>query len=157
MDPNLVSQTRLGYNAPVSKRARIVTSDEQIEAAIAAAKVREGLRPRAVSAKYRPGKDAFVIALATGVEIVIPRKLLQGLENATPAQAAEVEIWGPGDSLHWESIDVDHYVPSLIEGVFGNRRWMSEIGKIGGSVRSEAKRKAARKNGSKGGRPRVQA
>jgi len=141
----------------VSKKERIVTTDKEIDAAIALAKLREPFRPRAVSAKYRAGKDAFAITLSTGVEIVIPRRLLQGLEHATPAQAAEVAIWGPGDSLHWESIDVDHHVPSLIEGVFGNRRWMSEIGKIGGSVRSDAKREAARKNGSKGGRPRVHA
>jgi hypothetical protein len=79
---------------------------------------------------------------------------LQGLEGATPAQAAEVEIWGPGSSLHWDSLDVDHYVPSLIEGVFGNRRWMSELGKIGGISRSDAKRAAARKNGHKGCRPK---
>ena len=141
----------------MSKKARIITTDKEIDAAIALTKLRESFRPRAVSAKYRVAKDAFAITLSTGVEIVIPRKLLQGLEHATPAQAAEVEIWGPGDSLHWESIDVDHFVPSLIEGVFGNRRWMSEIGKIGGSVRSDAKREAARKNGSKGGRPRVHA
>ncbi len=141
----------------MSKKARIITTDKEIDAAIALTKLREPFRPRAVSAKYRAAKDAFTITLSTGVEIVIPRKLLQGLEHATPAQAAEVEIWGPGDSLHWESIDVDHFVPSLIEGVFGNRRWMSEIGKMGGSVRSDAKREAARKNGSKGGRPRVHA
>jgi hypothetical protein len=96
----------------------------------------------------------MVIRLATGVEFTIPRKLLQGLENAAPEQAAEVEILGPGDSFHWESIDVDRYVPSLIEGMFGNRRWMSEIGKLGGAARTEAKRASSRKNGKKGGRPR---
>jgi hypothetical protein len=47
------------------------------------------------------------ITLATGVELAIPRQLLQGLDGATPAQLAGVEILGPGDSLHWESPDVD--------------------------------------------------
>jgi hypothetical protein len=135
-------------------KARITTTDAEIDAAIALAALREPYRPKAVSATYHAQDDAIAIKLATGVEIKIPRKLLQGLERATPAQLGEVEILGPGDSLHWESLDVDHYVPSLIEGVFGNRRWMSEIGKIGGAARTDAKRAAARSNGQKGGRPR---
>lgn len=49
---------------------------------------------------------------------------------------------------------MDFYLPSIVEGVFGNRRWMSEIGRLGGSARTNAKRAASRKNGKKGGRPR---
>jgi hypothetical protein len=138
----------------MTKKARILTTDAEIDAAIALAKLREPYRPKAVAAEYRAKEDVVAVKLASGVELVIPRELLQGLENATPDQVAQVEIWGPGSSLHWEPLDVDHYVPSLIEGVFGNRRWMSELGKRGGAVRSEAKARAARRNGRKGGRPR---
>ncbi|MBC5804712.1 MAG: DUF2442 domain-containing protein [Candidatus Eremiobacter antarcticus] len=138
-------------------KARILTTDAEIDAAISLANLREPYRPKAVAVAYRPEDDVIVIKLATGVELAIPRRLLQGLENATTDQAAQVEIWGPGSSLHWESLDVDHYIPSLIEGVFGNRRWMSALGKRGGAVRSAAKTRAARKNGRKGGRPRKRA
>src|SRR5476649_1707250 len=144
----------MGEDASMKTKARVVTTDAEIDAAIALATLREPFRPKAVAAAYRAKDDMIEIKLATGVELAIPRKLLQGLENATPAQSAEVEIWGPGSSLHWESLDVDHYVPSLIESVFGNRRRMSELGKIGGKSRSDAKRAAARKNGHKGGRPK---
>lgn len=137
-----------------TKAAGIVTTDAEIDAAIALAKVREPFRPKAVAAAYRAKDDVVAIKLATGVELAIPRKLLQGLEHATPAQLAKVEIVGAQDGLHWEALDVDHYVPALIEGVFGNRRWMSAIGTIGGRARSEAKARAVRKNGRKGGRPR---
>lgn len=138
----------------MTKKARILTTDAEIDAAIALAKLREPYRPKAVAAEYRPKEDVVAVKLASGVELVIPRKLLQGLENAAPEQIARVEIWGPGTSLHWDALDVDHYLPSLIEGIFGNRRWMSELGKRGGAVRSEAKAQAARTNGQKGGRPR---
>jgi len=33
------------------------------------------------------------------------------------------------------------------------RKWLAEIGKLGGSVTSPAKRQAARENGQLGGRP----
>jgi hypothetical protein len=146
---------RLGENASMSKtKARIVTTDAEIDAAIAQAKVYDQYRSKAVAAAYRAKDDVIVIKLATGVELTIPRKLLQGLENTTPAQLAEVKVVVAQSGLHWESLDVDHYIPALIDGVFGTRTWMSELGKIGGTSRSEAQRAAARKNGRKGGRPR---
>ena len=53
-------------------------------------------RPRAVSANYRASDDAVAITLATGVELTIPRRLLQGLGSATPAELAhqmsEIEV-----------------------------------------------------------------
>ena len=41
--------------------------------------------------------------------------------------------------------------------MFGNRRWMSEIGKRGGAARTPAKAAAARTDGRQGGRPRKDA
>jgi hypothetical protein len=135
-------------------KPRVTTTDDEIDAAIALAKLREPFRPKAVAAKYRVKDDTIAVTLATGVELVIPRKLLQGLEHAAPGELEKLEIMGPGDSLHWESLDVDHYIPGLIDGVFGNRRWMSAIGKLGGAARSPAKRASSRANGAKGGRPK---
>lgn len=134
--------------------ARIVTSDAEIDAAIVQAKLYDEYRPKAISVKYLRTTDSFAIRLATGVEIVIPRKLLQGLDRATPAQLADVRIVAAKSGLYWKALDVDHYIPSLIEGVFGNRRWMSAIGRKGGAVRSAAKARAVRENGRKGGRPK---
>jgi hypothetical protein len=136
-------------------KARVVTTDAEIDAAIARGKIYDQYRPRAVAATYCQKADTIVVKLATGVEIVIPRKLMQGLEKATAAQIARVRVEDHGSMLHWESLDLDHYVPGLIEGVFGNRRWMSEIGKKGGAKRSAAKTSTARANGRKGGRPKL--
>lgn len=137
--------------------ARVVTSDAEIDAAIARANVYDRHRPKAVAATYRPKGDAIVIKLVTGVELAVPRKLMQGLEHATARQLAEIELDDYGSALHWESLDVDHSISGLIDGVFGTRRWMSAIGMAGGASRSDAKRAASRKNGRKGGRPRKRA
>jgi len=132
---------------------RVITTDAEIDAAIARARAQEDRRPRAVNAYYSEADDKLFITLASGVEIVIPRTHLQGLENARPAQVAKVKLEGAGSGLHWPSPNVDHYIPGLLAEVFGTRRWMSELGRKGGAVRSAAKAAAARANGRKGGRP----
>lgn len=135
-------------------KARIVTTDAEIDAAIAQANRYDQYRPKVIAAAYHVKEDVVVVKFLTGVELVIPRMLLKGLESATPSQLAEVEIVDVQSGLHWESLDVDHYIPAMIAGVFGTRAWMSELGKAGGASRSEAKGSAARENGRKGGRPR---
>ena len=54
----------------------------------------------------------------------------------------------------WEELDSHLSVPGLVAGTFGTKRWMSELGRKGGSVRSEAKAKSSRENGKLGGRPK---
>jgi hypothetical protein len=135
----------------------IVTTDAEIDAAIAQANIYDQYRPKAVAAAYRAKDDVFVIKFLTGVELTVPRRLLQGLENATPEQLAEVEIVDLQSGLHWESLDADHYIPKMLEGIFGTRKWMTQLGKMGGASRSKAKQTAARRNGRKGGRPRKKA
>ncbi len=135
-------------------RHRVITTDAEIDAAIAEARAQENNRSRAVKAYYDASDDKVVIRLASGVDVAIPRTHLQGLENATRTQAAELQLEGAGSGLHWASLDVDHYIPGLLAGVFGTRRWMSELGRKGGAVRNAAKAAAARANGRKGGRPR---
>jgi hypothetical protein len=132
---------------------RVVTTDAEIDAAIARARAHEGERPRAVSASYREADDKLLVALASGLELAIPRTHLQGLEHAQPADVARVELDEAGSGLHWPSLNVDHYVLGLLAGVFGTRWWMSELGRKGGAARSAAKAAAARANGRKGGRP----
>ena len=108
----------------------------------------------AVSARYNRRSGRVVINLNTGVQIAFPPRLAEGLANASPADLAEIEISPAGLGLHWPKLDADVYVPALLQGVFGSRRWMAaQLGATGGKARSHAKAAAARENGRKGGRP----
>jgi hypothetical protein len=80
--------------------------------------------------------------------------LAEGLTDAPRSKLKKIEIRPNGLGLHWPQLDADLYVPALIEGAFGLRRWMPHIGELGGSARSAAKAKASRQNGTRGGRPK---
>ena len=134
---------------------KIVTSDAEIDLAIERAKnVRREPLVTEVEYKAGPELDLLILKLSNGHRRVIPREELQGLQSATKEQIARVEILGGGTGLHWPDLDVDFYVPGLLRGVYGNKKWMAEIGRSGGSAKSVAKKMAARANGLKGGRPR---
>ncbi len=136
-------------------RHRVVTTDAEIDQAIERAKnLRREARVTAVEYRPGPGLDLLILKLSDSSRHVIPREDLQGLQLAAKDQIARVEILGNGTGLHWPELDVDLYVPGLLRGVYGTKRWMAEIGRSGGSVKSAAKKRAARANGLKGGRPR---
>ena len=113
--------------------------------------------PRAISVCYSRSKDAFNIELRNGIELRIPRRLLEGLAEATSADASRVVIFDKGARLHWSALDVDLTVPGLLSGIFGTKTWMSELGRAGGRQRSAARAAASRTNGHLGGRPRKRA
>lgn len=115
---------------------------------------RQQARERARSARYDAATGRIEVELTNGCLFAFPAELGQGLRGASAAQLAEVEVTPSGTGLHWESLDADLLVSSLLRGVFGSRRWMSELGRLGGQATSPAKAAAARRNGRKGGRPR---
>lgn len=110
--------------------------------------------PRAVAARYDRRARKVVIELDNGCSLLIPPALAQGLTTAAPADLADVLILGPGTTIAWPRLDVQFSVAGLLAGILGTRAWMAELGRAGGRATSPAKSRAARRNGSKGGRPR---
>jgi hypothetical protein len=134
---------------------KVITTDAEIDEALAIAKDQpEELRVIAVEYKTGVGLDIFILKLNDGHRFLIPREDLEGLQDATPNQIAQVEILGNGTGLHWKSLDLDFYVPNLLRNIYGTRRWMAQIGRRGGLTKSTAKQKSSRVNGLKGGRPK---
>ena len=109
--------------------------------------------PLAESAYYDQPTGKVVVELNNGVGLHIPPALIQGMENATPADMAEIVIEGHGIGLHFPRLDADLYVPALARGVLGTSAWMRSLGWKGGMSKSPAKAEAARRNGRLGGRP----
>jgi hypothetical protein len=83
-------------------------------------------KPRALAARYDRNLERLVVDLANGCTFLFPPRLAQGLENATDDQLERVEILGYGFGLHWEDLDADLKVESLLAGRFGSQRYMEE-------------------------------
>ena len=127
-----------------------MVTDRQYEAAVARGK--DELAPLAKSARVTQRK--LRVEFTNGVSLLVPVEMVEGLADASAAQLAQVEIEGGGTTLHWDELDVDLFVPTLVHGIMGTESWMSRIGRAGGQARSKRKAAAARKNGQKGGRPK---
>jgi hypothetical protein len=127
---------------------------EQFEAAKARGEAR--MRgPRAESAHYDAGRNRVIVRLTTGVEIGFAPRDVEGLQHASTADLKTIEVEAFGLGIHFPTIDADLYVPALLEGVLGSKRWMAaQLGAAGGRSRTQAKAAASRENGKRGGRPR---
>ena len=135
------------------------STDEEIEAqslkAHEAARLREEKGVYATSARYDRVADRVVIELKNGITLMFPPHLAQGLAGASPEELEDVTISPAGWTVDWKKLGAGFTVDGLLAGIFGGEKWMAQhFGRKGGQVRSEAKTKAVRENGKKGGRPR---
>jgi hypothetical protein len=111
--------------------------------------------PKAVSVHYDRKSGHIVISLSSKLILSFSPRDAQGLENAKPSQLDEIEITPSGFGIHFPKLDADLYVPGLLEGFLGSKKWMAaRLGQVGGLSRSRAKRAASKINGRLGGRPR---
>lgn len=137
-----------------------MTDDTRIEDAAIAAARRRGdaldlTEPRASQARYDAATGRVIVDLTNGCAFAFPARAVEGLAEASDDALAQVEVLGAGYGLHWEALDADLSVPSLLMGIFGTRAWMArEQARRAGAATSPAKAAAARANGAKGGRPK---
>jgi hypothetical protein len=120
--------------------------------------------PKADSAKYDRKTKRLVLDMENGTTLLVPVRLIQGLQTDDEEALSDIKLVIEGSQIHWVKLDVQFYVKSLLNGVFGTQKWMNglnehlaEIGRKGGLARTEAKRRASVENGRKGGRPRKNA
>jgi len=130
-------------------------TDDTFDMANRRAAAKKAAYPAVVSVRYDRRVARIVIALDSGLELAFSPKHAQGLENAHPADLIDAEITPSGLGVHFPRLDADLYIPALLEGFLGSKRWMAaEIGKLGGTASTAAKAAAARQNGKLGGRPK---
>ncbi|PYE28526.1 uncharacterized protein DUF2442 [Rhizobium sp. PP-CC-3A-592] len=99
--------------------------------------------------------ERVVVDFTNGASFLFPARALEGPQDATTEQLAEVALLGE-TGLHWESLDADYTISGLMSGIFGTKSFM-DAQRRGGQSRSPTKVSASRANGAKGGRPKTSA
>ena len=74
--------------------AKVLTTDAEIDAAIEQARRLERFDRRVIRASYSEGTDSIVLLLENGVTLSVPRRLLQGLTEASPGDLNQIELLG---------------------------------------------------------------
>ena len=128
---------------------------DAFEIASARARKRKADAPTAIAARYDVRLGKIVISLSNGLDIAFPPEVAQGLEGASAAALKTIEISPSGFGVHFPKLDADFYLPALLEGVLGSRKWIAaRLGAAGVRAKTKAKVVAARQNGRLGGRPK---
>lgn len=125
--------------------------ERQYRAAVQKGRQADEVEPRAAAARYDRERGAVVLELAGGVSLSFDPARLRWLDGLTPDQLACVRVSLGGAGLRWDEPDVDLSVPGVVALLLDLDRWAP---RYLGQTRSEAKARAARENGRKGGRPR---
>lgn len=123
----------------------------QNEAAVREAREADRIEPRANAALYDAERGLVLVELRNGFAFGFPPERVVGLQDASAAELSDVRISPSGDGLHWDDLNVDVSLTGLMADAFNLREWAP---RFMGQSRSEAKARAARLNGLKGGRPR---
>jgi hypothetical protein len=123
---------------------------QQNRQALREAREADRSEPRAGAVWHDRGRGLILVELRSGFVFGFPPARVPGLENASADQLSAVRISPSGDGLHWDEVNVDVSLTGLMREALNLREWAP---RIMGQIRSEAKARAARENGLKGGRP----
>ena len=107
-----------------------------------------------INARYEPASDAIRLTFRSGGSMMIPRRLITALARQPLSALRSISVSPAGDAVSWRALDVDVFVPGLVERAFGTRLFAAATGQRGGVRRTKAKAAAAKLNGARGGRPR---
>lgn len=94
----------------------------------AAGRRRRARGPLATTARFLAGH--VHVELHNGCAFIFPAALSQDLAGARAKDLREIEVTAGGLGLHFPRLDADLYVPNLLKGVLGTKRWMSQIGAL---------------------------
>jgi hypothetical protein len=106
---------------------RVVTTDAEIDAALERARKYAKYDRRVVKATYSKASDRLRLLLDDGVTSSIPCRLIQGLAGAQEKELGRIQVLGDGTGLLWPLLDIAHYVPALLQGIYGSEKWMTAL------------------------------
>ena len=82
------------------------------------------------SVEYNRERQAIDLHLSDGASLSVPVSRIQidGPENRpSETQLSEVQRWGGGNSIYFESLSEVLFLEDLKDGIYGDRAWMESL------------------------------
>ncbi len=103
-----------------------------------------------VAVRYSASSDSLNIKMPTGTMLIIPRLWMEEFRELSKSDMKKVRLNNVRDSIEIDHLDIQISAMGLLrDAVFGDDPYARA-----GRVSSPAKTRAARRNGSRGGRPK---
>ena len=143
--------------SPRPRRAPLTETEvlAQIEAADRLPPVEE---PTATSVSFDAAARRFTLLLANGTSLGFDADALWELKGASVEALEKVGLSPSGSAVTWPKLDMDISVDGLVLDLLGSPEWKRalrrNLNRELARTKSEARARAARENGKKGGRPK---
>jgi hypothetical protein len=129
-------------------------TQEALEAAERQGLERRSAGPTIQSAWYDSDRRLLLSQMIDGIVVGVPIDRFSSLGSRDDASLRRLHVAPSGLLVLWEDPDADVSIEQILGHAFGGPCMLREMARAAGRVRSEAKARAARANGGKGGRPR---
>jgi hypothetical protein len=141
----------------MTKKPKEIT-DAEYAAALTIGRTDAETEIRARRVQYVPERDAIEIVTNRNFGFSIPRVSVHALDDVPTEELAKLELWPDGSVIELGNRDIHISVHGLLTALLPEmlpaRAVASAFASRGGQSTSDAKRRSARANGRKGGRPR---
>jgi hypothetical protein len=82
--------------------------------------------PYAVAARYEPSLHRILVTLSSHLESAVNPEQTQTLQGKPATSLRAMEISPTGYALFFPDLDDGSYLPGLMQGIFGTKKWMAE-------------------------------
>jgi len=96
-----------------------INFDKEFERAVQAGEEANATEARGMAVRYDPERKEILVSLRLGGDLTLRTEFVPILRGRSDEELADVELTPSGAGLHWERLDVDLSIPSLIEGNYG--------------------------------------
>lgn len=95
--------------------------------------------PKAAAAHYDKKSKRIILEMQSGVTLLVPTDLIQGLQTADEKSLSDFDLVSQGSQIHWHSLDLQFYIEDLLKGVFGTPKRMKALNEITSESNSSSK------------------